>query len=106
MNEKTLGAAHNIAAKLRARNERFQDGHGNYLYYGGADSNLDCDAADMIEALSGAVAHHAERPLVEAIEDCESAIAGLTPLNATAYIAGRLKTMRATLRAGSLGRVE
>jgi hypothetical protein len=42
-----------LVERLRARNERFQSNHGNYLYYGGADANLDVDAADAIEADAG-----------------------------------------------------
>lgn len=39
----------------------------------------------------------AEQHILDGIEDCERAIAGFTPLNATAHIRGRLQSMRAAL---------
>lgn len=39
-----------LIERLRRRNERFQSAMGNYLYYSGGDSILDCDAADALEA--------------------------------------------------------
>lgn len=41
-----------LVERLRARNERFQGGHGNYLYYGGGDAILDTRAAAALEALT------------------------------------------------------
>lgn len=45
----------NLVERLRARNERFQAMHGNYLYYAGVDGILDCEAADRIGQLEAAL---------------------------------------------------
>lgn len=39
-----------IVGRLRGRNERFQSYGGMSMYYGGGDSILDCDAADLIQS--------------------------------------------------------
>lgn len=44
-----------LVERLRNRNERYQGGFGNALMYMGADSILDCEAADEIERLNGII---------------------------------------------------
>jgi len=75
-----------IVERLRARNERFQSCAGNYLYYGGSDSILDCDAAAEIERLREALRPFAE--LAELFDD-ENRSSNM-PATGVVYAWGRL----------------
>lgn len=58
--------APDIVTQLRNRNERYQAQHGNYLYYAGSDSILDCEAANEIERLRAYAAG-----LIERLDRCQ-----------------------------------
>lgn len=59
-----------IVGRLRGRNERFQSYGGMSMYYGGGDSILDCDAADLIQSQQ-AIIEEMREALEMVLSDCK-----------------------------------